>query len=260
MYKTVEPVVKNPTIVVVDDEPSVREILKDMFSRESFRVYEAESKQGLMEVMRRIPVDLVTLDLTLSTENGLDILRDLRAESDVGVILVTGKDELIDKVTGLELGADDYISKPFLLREVLARTRSVLRRRGAMHEKKDELSAQPNGIHTDDPWEFHFYPWTLSQASLELRHSNGEVRSLTTNEFRLLELFVANPNRVLSRDRIMERLRGMEWTPSDRSIDNYVARLRRKIERDGDTPMIKTVRGSGYQFTVPVARNKAAIH
>jgi DNA-binding response OmpR family regulator len=252
-------VISSPNIVVVDDESSVRAILRDMFVRESFIVHEAESQRELMDIMSRFPIDLVTLDLTLATENGLDILRDLRAESDVGVILVTGKDELIDKVTGLELGADDHISKPFLLREVLARTRSVLRRRTAVDNRQKSAPALHEPTETDTLLEFTFAPWTLSQASLELRHASGELQSLTTNEYRLLELFVTNPSRVLSRDRIMDKLRGMEWSPTDRSIDNYVARLRRKIERDGGTTMIKTVRGYGYQFTTPVTRQKASI-
>lgn len=251
--------ISSPNIVVVDDESSVRAILRDMFVRESFIVHEAESQRELMDIMSRFPIDLVTLDLTLATENGLDILRDLRAESDVGVILVTGKDELIDKVTGLELGADDHISKPFLLREVLARTRSVLRRRTAVDNRQKSAPALDEPTETDTLLEFTFAPWTLSQASLELRHASGELQSLTTNEYRLLELFVTNPSRVLSRDRIMDKLRGMEWSPTDRSIDNYVARLRRKIERDGGTTMIKTVRGYGYQFTTPVTRQKASI-
>lgn len=242
-------------IVVVDDEAAVRQVLRELFEREYFFVFEAESKQQLMSVMESVDIDLVTLDLSLATENGLDILRDLRSQSDVGIILVSGKDELIDKVTGLELGADDYISKPFLLREVLARVRSVLRRRAVSSGQGGETATSAPAANRE-PMEFVFRSWTLSQARRDLRQENDETLDLTTNEYKLLELFVANPNRVLSRDQIMDRLRGVEWSPTDRSIDNYIARLRRKIDADDQPSLIKTVRGVGYQFTAGVTKKQ----
>ena len=244
------------TVVIVDDEPAVRQVLRDLFEDDFLEVIEAESSEHLMAVMRDSQVDLVTLDLNLAADNGLDVLRDLRLASDVGIILVTRKDELVDKVTGLELGADDFITKPFLPREVLARARSVLRRRAVGTNTKLHLTADTAEA---APLDFQFNSWTLSQATLELKHDNGELRGLTTNEFRLLELFVCSPNRVLTRDQIMERLRGIEWTPSDRSIDNYVARLRRKLNVEGSGELIKTVRSYGYQFTATVKQRPSRI-
>lgn len=242
------------TIVIVDDEVAVRQVLKDLFEAESFTVLEASSGEQLMSIMRTTDVDLVTLDLSLSAENGFDIVRQLRNVSAVGIILVSGKDELIDKVTGLELGADDYIAKPFQLREVLARVRSVLRRLNTSIMDSAAVDTDPTSDRTREPVKFVFTPWILCQATLELTHDVHGLCQLTTNEFSLLELFVSNPNQVLTRDQITDRLRGSQWSPTDRSVDNYIARIRRKLSEGESGGLIKTVRGRGYQFVASVTR------
>ncbi len=188
-------------------------------------------------------VSLITLDLSLGDDDGLDIAREIRTRSNIPIIMVTGKGDTIDRVVGLELGADDYISKPFHVREVLARVRSVIRRSGSA-EKSWPAAANASGDC------YRFENWVADFSKLELRSSEGELCDLTSGDFRLLSVLLANPNRVLSRDRLMDFLKGNEWAPMDRSIDNAIARLRKKIERDPKKPdLIKTVRGEGYKFT-----------
>jgi len=230
-------------ILIVDDDPKVRLLLKRCFEQESYDVIEAATGAEAHACLTAGDVSLVTLDLGLGSEDGLDIAREIRARSDVPIIMVTGKGDTIDRVVGLEIGADDYISKPFHVREVLARVRSVLRRYGHA-----ETSTQPARDDGEQP--LHFNGWVVDFSKLELRSRSGEPCELTTGEFKLLEVFLNHPRRVLSRDRLMDLLRGHDWAPTDRSIDNQVARLRKKIERDPKHPtLIKTVRGMGYSFT-----------
>jgi len=238
------------TIVVVDDEAPIRELLRHCFEAESYTVLEASNGAELFAILDSNTVDLVTLDLSLGGENGLDLARDIHAHSDIGIIMVTGRGELIDTVLGLEVGADDYISKPFQLREVLARTRSVLRRR----RQQPVADESPSIVATTGEPQFGFGEWTLSPATRGLQDAEGNTCSLTTAEFELLEIFVNNPQHVMSRDQIMEQMRGHDWVPTDRTIDNHVARLRKKIERNS-IQFIKTVRGVGYLFTAEVTRS-----
>jgi two-component system, OmpR family, response regulator len=232
-------------ILVVDDEAEIRTLLRRCFEREGFQV--AEAKDG-MELRARIdqhPISLITLDLTLGGEDGLELAREIRGKCNIPIIMITGKGDTVDRVVGLELGADDYISKPFQLREVLARVRAVLRRYGAA-----EITAA-----TPAPERYVFEHWLLDLNRRELARDEGEVQELTTAEFNLLDLFVRRPHRVLSRDNIMDLLKGHEWSPLDRSIDALVGRLRKKIETDPDHPrLIKTVRGVGYVFTADPRR------
>ena len=190
-------------------------------------------------------LDLVTLDLTLGDENGLETARHIRSRSDVPIIMVTGKGDTIDRVIGLELGADDYIAKPFHPREVLARVRSVMRRTQSIGEK---APAQQDAAEV-----YRFASWEVDFVRLELRSGEGDLCELTTGELRLLEVLVKHANRVLSRDQLMDLVRGVDWSPLDRSIDNQIARLRKKIEPDPENPqLIKTVRGVGYKFVAKV--------
>lgn len=230
-------------ILVVDDDPKVRLLLRRCFEGEGFRVTEAGQGTDVPPVLEGGGIDLVTLDLTLPDMDGLSVARMIRERSRVPIIMVTGKGETIDRVIGLEVGADDYIAKPFHLREVLARVRAVLRRsRGEGNAPGREGSAGSRLIRFDR--------WVLDLDRRELRDSGGTVCNLTTGEFSLLEIFVRHANRVLTRDQIMDLLKGHEWSPLDRSIDNLVARLRRKIEpADTGPELIKTVRGLGYIFT-----------
>lgn len=238
------------TILVVDDEATVRALLRECFELEGYRVLEAKDGSELMARLGEAPIDLITLDLNLGGENGFDLARQIRASRNVPIIMITGKGDTIDRIVGLELGADDYIAKPFHVREVLARVRAVLRRyEGAT------TAVLPNAPVPAGGPRFAFDDWVLDVGRRELRATNGEARELTTAEFNLLLLFAERPARVLSRDNIMDHLKGHEWSPFDRSIDSLIVRLRKKIERDPETPrLIKTVRGVGYAFAVDVRK------
>lgn len=236
-------------IAVVDDDPKVRLLLRRCFEPEGYRVTEAADGESILAQLAASKVDLVTLDLKLGHEDGLEVARRIRAASSVPIIMITGKGDTIDRIVGLEIGADDYIAKPFHIREVLARVRTVLRRT----ESRSLPRAQ------DDPQSaaerYAVGPWVLDVARRELRTPEGEPLSLTTAEFDLLVVFVQRPNRVLSRDTLMDALKGKDWAAFDRSIDSQVARLRKKIEPEPGSPtLIKTVRGAGYNLTADVRR------
>lgn len=188
--------------------------------------------------------DLITLDLNLGSEDGLSLAREIRSLSNVPIIMVTGKGDLIDKVVGLEVGADDYIAKPFHVREVLARVRSVLRRSAAKHPVESPV------VHPAKSSRFRFDRWIVDFDRMEIGDTEQNQLVLTSGEFNLLEVFVRHSGRILSRNTLMDNLKGEEWAANDRSVDNQVARLRKKIERDPANPaIIKTVRGAGYTFT-----------
>lgn len=243
------PVAERKTILVVDDEEPVRALLRDCFELEGFRVEEAADAQAASERLASAPVHLVTLDLGLGGDNGLELARRIRAGCNVPIVMITGKGDTIDRVVGLELGADDYIAKPFHVREVLARVRAVLRRYEAPAASEAPLADREAG----EVWRFG--GWTLDAGRRELTSEAGEPQNLTTAEFNMLRMFVQRPSRVLSRDNIMDLLKGHEWSPLDRSIDSLVARLRRKVEDTPDEPrLIKTVRGVGYVFAADVRR------
>ncbi|MCB1515965.1 MAG: response regulator transcription factor, partial [Hyphomicrobiaceae bacterium] len=213
---------------------------------EGFRVTEAARGGEVMRALSSGDIDLVTLDLTLPDIDGLAVARQIRERSAVPIIMVTGKGDMIDRVVGLEVGADDYIAKPFHLREVLARVRAVLRR-----AREDRASPPVTPCGSTPP--IRFDRWILDRDRRELRETDGTTCPLTTAEFDLLEIFITHANRVLTRNQIMDLLKGNEWSPLDRSIDNLVARLRRKIEVADMAPtLIKTVRGLGYTFTARV--------
>ena len=235
-------------ILVVDDEPEVRLLLRRTFEREGYSVLEADSGQQIFDALERAPVNLITLDLGLGGEDGLEIARQVRSRHNLPIVMISGKGDTIDRVVGLELGADDYITKPFQLREVLARVRAVLRRYDGGTAPASSAAEKPADV-------IRFADWALDTARRELSSAAGTIHDLTTAEYNLLEIFVKRPGRVLSRDNIMDLLKGAEWSPVDRTIDNLVARLRKKIEADPDAPrLVKTVRGIGYVFTGEVKR------
>jgi DNA-binding response OmpR family regulator len=234
------------TILVVDDDPKMRKLLRACLEEDGFEVTEAGDQATALETMRSEPVSLVTLDLNLGCENGFDIAREITRDHRVPIIMVTGRGDVIDRVVGLELGADDYIVKPFHPREMVARVRTVLRRAGRPAEPPPP--AAPGGA-------YEFDGLRAEPSRLELLDRDGALVELTGGDFRLLEVFLEAPGRVLSRDTILDRLHGRCWSPYDRSIDNQVARLRKKVEHDPGNPrVIKTVRGIGYTMAVPVRR------
>ena len=239
-------------ILVVDDDAQIRTLLRGRFEKDGFTVSEAKDGAEMRERLAAGSVSLITLDLTLGREDGLALAREIRAHRNVPIIMISAKDDEVDRVVGLELGADDYITKPFSPREVVARVRAVLRRYAA-------TTASPAGA-TESVTErggqrLGFDGGMLDPARRELTAPDGALIDLTTAEFNLLEMFLQRPQRVLTRDEIMNLLKGHDWNPFDRSVDSGVARLRKKIEPDPDHPRhVKTVRGIGYVFASIVRR------
>jgi DNA-binding response OmpR family regulator len=231
-------------ILVIDDEPKVRTLLRRCLEGEGFSVLEAKDSREALAHLERHAIALITLDVGLGSESGFELARDIRRERNLPIIMLTGRGDAIDRVVGLELGADDYLVKPFELRELVARVRAVLRRSSAA-----EAATPSSG-------RFLFEGWVFDVTHRRLSRASGEEVDLTTGEFNLLETFVKRPQRALSRDNIMDLLKGHDWSPLDRSIDNLVARLRKKIETDPDHPsIVKTVRGVGYVFAADVRRS-----
>ncbi len=238
------------TVLVVDDDAGVRSLLRRCLEGEGFAVREATKEADVLSAIGSGRIGLITLDLNLGGENGIEVARAIRKVSNIPIIMVTGKGDVIDRVVGLEVGADDYISKPFHVREVVARVRSVLRR--AQSTPDENVAAAP--VTAAEP-EFEFEGFHARTSTMELRDAVGAPVDLTAGDFKLLQVFLEHPRRVLSREQIMDLLNGPGWSPLDRTIDNQVARLRKKIEDvPGDPKLIKTVRGVGYIFTAKVSR------
>lgn len=235
---------KNSKILVVDDDPKIRTLLRRFIEGAGGNVREAGDKRSALRVLESESVDLITLDLDLGRDDGLDIARAIRATSKVPIIMITAKDDVIDRVVGLEIGADDYITKPFHLREVVARINSVLRR------TRDQADHKPTPT-ISQTWQFDGMSAVPEQ--MLLRDRDGNQVELTSGEFKLLEVFLTRPKRVLSREQLMDLIGGHSYAPLDRTIDNQIARLRKKIERCPSTPkLISTIRGIGYSFTCDV--------
>lgn len=237
-------------ILVCDDEPGVRSVLRRGLESAGYAVHEAGGKAELLACLKTIPINLITLDLCLGNEDGLQAAREIRATRNVPILMITGRSTPIDRVTGLEHGADDYISKPFHVREVLLRVRTVLRRYELEGGAADSARAGESG---EERYEFE--AGVLDAKRREVHAPGGERVQLTDAEFGLLLLFLRQPTRVLSRDEITAQLKGHSWSPLDRTIDGHIARLRKKIEPNSETPrLIKSVRGVGYVFTGDVRR------
>ncbi|WP_418128192.1 response regulator transcription factor [Variovorax sp. 375MFSha3.1] len=234
-------------IAVLDDEPDITELLAGYLQGYGFRVSQVHEGRALTALMETDPADLVLLDLGLPGEDGFTIARRMRESWRCGLIIVTGRGDAVDKVVGLEVGADDYVTKPFDLRELVARVKAVLRRLAP-------ATPAPVANQPASAGKLRFAGWQLDTGSRSLRNPQGESVVLTGGEFDLLHVFTLHPGRVLSRDFLLEQTRGREATPFDRTIDVQVGRLRKKIESDADDPqLIRSVRGAGYMLVPPVS-------
>jgi two-component system, OmpR family, response regulator len=235
-------------VTIVEDDPDVRAVLERSLGGDGYQVTALESGAGIEEVMSSGHVDLVILDIGLPDIDGITITQQIRRHSDVAIIIVSGRGDLADRVVGLEVGADDYITKPFEPREILARVRSVLRR-GRRHVEAVPL------VH-DTHQRFDFGNWTLDTTAQSLKDADGRPIGLTSGEFKLLEVMVTRANRVLTRDQLMDACYGNNSPAFDRSIDVCVGRLRKKLQDDPRNPaIIRTVRNGGYIFSAHVARH-----
>ena len=236
-------------LLVVDDDPDVRELIRDYFSDNGFRVIEAENALAMRSAIEAAVPDVVLLDVGLPGEDGLSLARYLREHHDVGIIMVSGAGQTVDRIIGLEVGADDYVTKPFDPRELHARVKCVLRRYQRSTEVPSETGASKNPKANG---KLRVGECTLDLNSRQLLGLDEEEIPITAMEFDLLQVFAERPNRAMSRDQLLSLTQGRDWDPYDRSIDIRIARLRKKIETDPDKPqVIKTVRGVGYMFVPP---------
>ncbi len=233
-------------ILIVDDHREIRELVSRALVKEGFRVSQAQDGRTMRAVMADSKIDLVLLDLMMPGEDGLSLCRGLRADSNIPIIMLTAKGDEVDRVIGLEMGAEDYMPKPFGSRELVARIRAVLRR------TQDAPSAPAQA---EKPKRYRFDQWLLDVGARELLRSDGVTLPLSTGEYDLLIALVERPQRVLNRDQLLDLARGRAATTFDRSIDTQISRLRKKLEADPSDPkIIKTVWGGGYTFTPAVTR------
>lgn len=228
-------------LLVVEDEPITRAQLVAHFEREGYRVSEKEDASGVESIIPNESVDICLLDINLPGKDGLTLTRELRANSDVGIILVTGKDEQIDRIVGLESGADDYVTKPFDPRELLSRVKNLLWRVKAQEKQKEKGFKRT------------FEGWTLDLNKRHLITPSDEIQPLSAGEFHLLLALIDNAGEVMTRDQLMNRIRNREWYPDDRYIDVLVGQVRRKFRQYApDITFISTIHGTGYLFAPPV--------
>ncbi len=232
-----------PHILVVDDHREIRDGLAKFMGEHGFRVSTAPDGKGMRRVLEESRIDLIVLDLMLPGEDGLTLCRELRGRSNIPVVMLTAMGEETDRIVGLEMGADDYVAKPFNPRELFARVKAVLRRAQSL----------PETVRPPDERVVRFDTWIFNLARRELEAADGTAVPLSTGEFNLLQVFVRHPGHVLGRDQLLDLTQGREAAPFDRSIDTQISRLRRKIEEDPKDPkIIKTVWGGGYVFTPKV--------
>lgn len=231
-------------ILVVDDDAEIRDLLGDYLRKNGYQVTGVADGKGMSAALEREQINLVLLDLMLPGEDGLVLCRNLRAHSNIPVIMLTARGDETDRIVGLEMGADDYLPKPFNPRELLARIKSVLRR-------AQQVSPENHAI--EDSRYIQFGEWKLDVTARHLVAGDGLVVTLSGAEYRLLKIFLEHPNRVLSRDQLLDLTQGRETEPFDRSIDVQVSRLRQRLRDDAKEPcIIKTVRGEGYVLATSV--------
>jgi two-component system OmpR family response regulator len=237
--------VSRPHILLVDDERAIRDPLASYLARNGLRVSKARDAAEARQLLAAYSIDLILLDIMMPGEDGLALCAHVRATSGIPVILVTARAEEVERILGLEIGADDYVVKPFSPRELLARIKTVLRRTGGRGPRSDLANAGA----------FAFGPWVLRTGERELIDAEGVAVPLSTGEFNLLLALVTHPRQVLSRDQLLDLAQGREMAAFERSVDNVVSRLRRKIEADPKAPaLIKTIWGGGYSLAAEVRR------
>ena len=231
-------------ILVVDDDPSVREVLEDYLTEQGFAAIAVDSAAAARQQLSTSSVQVALLDIGLPGEDGLSLARYIREHFDMGIIMVSGAGETIDRIVGLEVGADDYIAKPFDLRELRARLKSVLRR-----YQRPAAAAERSALQGESTHRLQVGQNTLDRETRQLLDVNGVEIPLTRMEYELLAVLVARPNRPLSRDQLLQLTQNRDWDPTDRSLDIRIARLRSKVEADPEKPqLIQTVRGIGYRY------------
>jgi len=237
------PMERSDHILIVDDDAEIRSLLTRYLEKNGLRATAVGDGRAMWRALGDGAFDLMVLDLMLPGDDGLTLCRSLRAKSEIPIIMLTARGDETDRIVGLEMGADDYLAKPFSARELLARIKVILRR---------TRSLPPNLQPQDDPL-LHFAGWTLDTSRRELLSAAGDATAISGVEYKLLRVFLAHPNRVLSRDQLLDLTQGREADPLDRSIDVQVSRLRQRLGDDPRNPaLIKTVRGEGYVLSVPV--------
>ncbi|OIR07058.1 transcriptional regulatory protein OmpR [mine drainage metagenome] len=231
-------------ILIVDDDAEIRKLLGDYLQKNGMKTSAVADGRAMWQALEAGRVDLIVLDLMLPGDDGLTLCRKLRAKSEIPVIMLTARGDETDRIVGLEMGADDYLPKPFSPRELLARIKVILRRSRSL----------PDNLRPEDARQLRFADWLLDTAHRHLVSAAGVVTPLSGSEYRLLRIFLGHPNRVLNRDQLVDLTQGREADPLDRSIDVQVSRLRHRLGDDPRDPrLIKTVRGEGYVLSVPVA-------
>lgn len=235
-------------ILIVDDDREIRSLLADYLGNNGYIAHSAEDGSAMWKALEQAQIDLIVLDLNLPGDDGLTLCRNLRAKSQLPVIMLTARNEPLDRILGLEMGADDYLPKPFEPRELLARIRSVLRRSHALPPSHGDQRVQ----------RLLFAGWTLDLTARHLLSPQQLVVMLSGAEFRLLKIFLEHPNRILNRDQLLNLTQGRDADPFDRSIDIQISRLRQKLGEDARSPqIIKTVRNGGYVLAVAVRAESA---
>ena len=231
----------NGRVLIVEDDPAIREMVAEYLSGQGYEVHQAESGSDMRETIEQNLPDVVLLDVRLPGEDGLTLARYLRERYDVGIIMVTAANGIVDRVVGLEIGADDYVTKPFDPRELLARLKSVMRRLQSRPPARDIVRVGPERVPVGRCF--------LELGAHRLVDVQGQEVPITSMEYELLRIFTEHPNKVLTRDQILNLTRHRDWEPFDRSIDIRIARLRRKVEQNpGEPQAIRTIRGAGYMF------------
>ncbi len=244
--KTIILMVNSEHILVVDDDAEIRELLSRYLGKNGYQVTTAPDGKAMWKVLDQRQINLIVLDVMMPGDDGLVLCRNLRAKSNIPVIMLTARGDEMDRILGLEMGADDYLPKPFNPRELMARVKVVLRRYNLLPNSKSDLDIR----------EYRFLEWSLDTATRHLHSPQGVVVPLSNGEYRLLIAFLQHPNRVLNRDQLLEFTQGRSTEPFDRSVDVMVGRLRKRLnDTAGDSSIIKTARGEGYIFACEVTND-----